>query len=162
MIRRPPRSTLFPYTTLFRSIVLQEVQCTRNAYGPVMGLSCWAKGYQEPLYLVSNMDAAEEACRYYQTRFIIETFFSDQKSRGFHMHKSHISDPQRLSRLLIAACLAYIWIIYLGSLCDKEGWRSVIHRNDRCDLSLFQLGLRTLEHFLNEDLSIPVVFYIII
>src|SRR3712207_8238359 len=25
MIRRPPRSTLFPYTTLFRSVVLQQV-----------------------------------------------------------------------------------------------------------------------------------------
>ena len=93
-------------------IALKEVQFTRNAYGPVMVLSCWAKEYQEPLYLVSNMDAAEEACRYYQKRFRIETFFSDQKSRGFHMHKSHISDPQRLSRLLIAACLSYIWIIY--------------------------------------------------
>jgi hypothetical protein len=92
----------------------------------------------------------------------IETFFSDQKSRGFHIHKSHISDPQRLSRLLIAACLAYIWIIYLGSLGEKEGWRSIIHRKDRCDLSLFQLGLRILEHFLNEDLSIPVVFHVII
>ena len=40
------------------------------------------------------------------------SYFSDQKSRGFHLHKSHISDPQRLSRLLIAACLAYIWIVY--------------------------------------------------
>ena len=76
------------------------------------------------------------------------------------MHKSHISDPQRLSRLLIAACLAYIWIIYLGSLCEKDGWQKIIHRNDRCDLSLFQLGLRTLEYFLNEDFSIPVVFHI--
>ena len=37
-----------------------------------------------------------------------------------------------------------------------------MHRNDRCDLSLFQLELRTLEHFLNEDLSIPVVFHIAI
>src|SRR2546429_2759007 len=42
-------------------IALQEVKFTRNVYGPVMVLSCWAKGYQEPLYLVSNMDAAEEA-----------------------------------------------------------------------------------------------------
>ena len=135
---------------------------TRDAYGPVMLLCCWAKGYQDPLYLVSNMDTAEEACRYYQKRFRIETFFADQKSRGFHIHKSHISDPQRLSRLLIAACLAYIWMIYLGSLGEKEGWRSVVHRHDRCDLSLFQLGLRILEHFLNEDLAIPVVFHVII
>jgi hypothetical protein len=143
-------------------IELKEVKITRDAYGPVMVLSCWAKGYQEPLYVVSNMNAAEEACRYYQKRFRIETFFSDQKSRGFHIHKSHISDPQRLSRLLIAACLAYIWIIYLGSLCEKDGWQKIIHRKDRCDLSLFQLGLRTLEYFLNEDFSIPVVFHIII
>ena len=143
-------------------IALQEVQITRDAYGPVMLLCCWATGYHEPLYLVSNMDAAEEACRLYQKRFRIETFFADQKSRGFHLHKSHISDPQRLSRLLIAACLAYIWIIYLGVLGEKEGWRSVVHRHDRCDLSLFQLGLRTLEHLLNKDLAIPVIFHIII
>jgi len=143
-------------------IALKEVQFTRDAYGPVMVLSCWAKGYQDPLYLVSNMDAAEEACRYYQKRFRIETFFSDQKSRGFHLHKSHISDPQRLSRLLIAACLAYLWIVYLGSLCKKERWRSVIHRSDRCDISLFQWGLRLLEHFINENLSILVQFYVTI
>ncbi len=77
-----------------------------------MVLSCWAKGYHEPLYLVSNRDAAEEACRYDQKRFLIETFFSDQKSRGFPSHKSPRSDPQRLSRLLIAACLSSIWIVY--------------------------------------------------
>jgi Transposase DDE domain len=140
----------------------KEVKLTRDAYGPVMVLSCWAKGYQDPLYVVSNMDTAEEACRYYQKRFRIETFFSDQKSRGFHIHKSHRADPQRLSRLLIAACLAYIWMIYLGSLCEREGWRRIIHRKNRCDLSLFQWGLRTLEYFLNEDFSIPVVFHIII
>ena len=143
-------------------IELSEVLLTRKAYGPIMLICGWAKGYQDPLYLVSNMDTAEEACRYYQKRFRIETFFADQKSRGFHLHKSHIADPQRLSRLLIAACLAYIWIIYLGSLCEKEGWRSVIHRRDRCDLSLFQLGLRLLDNFLNEDLPIPIAFHVTI
>ena len=63
---------------------------------------------------------------------------------------------------LIAACLAYIWIVYLGALGEKEGWRELIHRRKRCDLSLFQLGLRLLEHFLNEDLPIPVQFHVTI
>ena len=31
-----------------------------------MVLCCWAKGYQEPVYLVSNLATAEEACRLYQ------------------------------------------------------------------------------------------------
>jgi len=143
-------------------VALAEVWFTREEYGPIMLICCWAKGCKAPLYLVTNMDAAEEACRLYAKRFRIETFFSDQKSRGFHLHKSHLSDPQRLSRLLIAACLAYIWIVYLGSVCMKEGWIRIIHRRHRCDLSLFQLGMRLLEHFLNEDLPIPVAFHIFI
>jgi Transposase DDE domain len=145
-----------------RLIEVKHVHCTRDAYGPIMVLCCWAKGYHEPLYLVSNMATAEEACRFYAKRFRIETFFSDQKSRGFHIHKSHMSDVQRLSRLLIAACLAYIWIIYLGSVCEKDRWRPIIHRRKRCDLSLFQLGLRLLEHLLNEEMPIPVQFHVTI
>lgn len=98
-------------------VAFPEASMTRDAYGPVLLLCCWATGYKEPLYLVSNMDSAEEACHLYAKRFRIETFFSDQKSRGFHLHKSHMTDHNRLSRLLMAACLAYIWIIYLGALC---------------------------------------------
>jgi hypothetical protein len=141
-------------------VALTDVRVTAAAYGPVMLLCCWAKGYKEPLHLLTNMASADEACRLYGKRFRIETFFSDQKSRGFHLHKSHLSDPTRLSRLLIAACLAYIWIIYLGALCEQDSWGRMIHRGDRCDLSLFQLGLRLLDYVLNEDSAIPVAFCI--
>jgi len=127
-------------------VALSEARFTRANYGPIMLICCWTKGCKEPLYLVTNMDA-EEACRLYAKRLRIETFFSDQKRRGFHLHKSHLSAPQRLSRLLIAVCLAYIWIVYLGSVCKKERWVRIIHRRHRCDLSLFQLGMRLLEHF---------------
>lgn len=122
----------------------------------------WAKGYKEPIYLVSNLKSGHQACRYYEKRCRIETFFSDQKSRGFHLHKSHISSPDRLARVLIACCLAYMWIVYLGTLCEQDNWLRVIHRTARCDLGLFQLGLRLLAHFLNEDLPIPVRFHIVL
>src|SRR2546430_6352859 len=44
MIRRPPRSTLFPYTTLFRSgrvaaTVVGVLACSRRALQPVHGLT---------------------------------------------------------------------------------------------------------------------------
>src|SRR2546425_11212552 len=38
MIRRPPRSTLFPYTTLFRSILVDGAFCSR-AFGPMPKLA---------------------------------------------------------------------------------------------------------------------------
>jgi hypothetical protein len=74
------------------------------------------------IFLVTNMELVGEACYWYDKRYRIETFFSDEKSRGFHLNKSHIDDPARLARLMIAACLAYIWIVFLGALaCLKVG-----------------------------------------
>src|SRR5258707_3454599 len=35
MIRRPPRSTLFPYTTLFRSVIRQKVSIPRQIHHPI-------------------------------------------------------------------------------------------------------------------------------
>jgi hypothetical protein len=141
-------------------ISLPGVTLRNHSYGPVHAIAWWEQGYDEPIYLLTNITDWAEACRWYRQRARIETFFSDQKSRGFHLHKSHLSDPTRLARLMIAACLAYIWIIHLGVLAWREEWRKVIHRTTRCDLSLFQLGLRLLEHFLNEGLALPVAFWL--
>ncbi len=139
-------------------IALPEVAFTRARYGPVQVVAWWAKGEAHPLFLVTNLELAQEACWWYKKRFRIETFFSDQKSRGFHLHQSHLDDPDRLATLMIAACLAYLWIVYLGRYAQLTGWDKIIHRTDRCDLSLFQLGLDLLDHFLNEGLPIPVAF----
>jgi hypothetical protein len=139
---------------LFRKGVL----FTEAAYGPVMVIALWETGYAEPIYLVSNMSSVAQACLWYRKRMIIETFFSDQKSRGFQLDKSHLSDPDRLARLMLAACLAYIWMIYLGVQALTPRWRKWIHRVKRCDLSLFQLGLRLLDHLLENEFKLPVAF----
>ena len=140
-------------------VSLPNVLFTLEAYGPVHAILWWEKEYKEPIYLVSNVESAQEACNWYKKRFRIETFFSDQKSRGFNLNKSRLSDPKRLSRLMIAACLAYIWIVFLGVQAISKGLNTFIHRTNRCDLSLFQLGLRFLNYLLNQELPIPVLFY---
>ena len=139
-------------------ICIPQVWFTREGYGPVTVIAEWERRFAHPLYLVTNFELPDEALYWYKKRFQIETFFSDEKSRGFFLHKSHLSDPQRLSNLMIAACLAYLWIIYLGCRAVQEGWVIIIHRSDRCDWSLFRLGLALLDHLLNESLPIPVSF----
>jgi hypothetical protein len=139
-------------------LTLADVLFTAQAYGPVQVVVRWDAQYAEPLYLVTNFELGEEAGYWYQQRMRIETFFSDQKSRGFQLHKSHIRDPLRLTRLLIAACLAYIWMIYLGTQAHLRRLVPLLHRADRCDLSLFQLGLDLLHYYLEEDREILVDF----
>src|SRR5260221_9949438 len=48
MIRRPPRSTLFPYTTLFRSSIY--LRCCSAAQPPCCRLSLGTSCTQDPTY----------------------------------------------------------------------------------------------------------------
>ena len=133
---------------------------TADEYGPVSILAIWEAAYEEPLYLVTNMVDLKAAVAVYRKRAHVETFFSDQKSRGFQLHKSHLSDPRRLARLLIAACLAYLWVVYLGVCALRDEWLKRLHRRDRCDLSLFRLGLRLLARCLKDTIPIPPDFLV--
>jgi hypothetical protein len=141
-----------------RYLSMPGASMTQARYGPVHVIVWHERPYREAVYLVTSLDLAEEALYWYRHRFGIETLFSDKKSRGFHLHKSHLSDPSRLSRLLLAAALAYLWMVYLGVEALRQGWYKQFHRSDRVDLSLFQLGLRLLEHMLNEAWAILVAF----
>src|SRR3989454_1962451 len=51
MIRRPPRSTLFPYTTLFRSEVLEEARAPRSQIENLLGVRDLREGVR---YVVSH------------------------------------------------------------------------------------------------------------
>lgn len=138
---------------------LKNVGFTQTATVTLHVIGWWGLDYEEPIFLITNLENAYEACRYYRRRFRIETFFSDQKSRGFHIHKSHLANPARLSRLLIAACLAYIWMIMQGVRVIAEGKLSLIDRTDRRDKSLFRLGLDWLKYALKQRLDFQPLFH---
>ena len=61
-----------------RLIELKEVALTRDAYGPVLLLCCWARGQAEPLYLVSNM-----LMRPYEL-LVVDRFWDAR--REWHLH----------------------------------------------------------------------------
>lgn len=130
----------------------QEAAVTLNLVG------WWNHRYDGPLYLVTNIFSAFQACKYYRRRFQIETFFSDQKSRGFHIHKSHLSDPARLGRLLLAACLAYLWMICQGLFVIAENKTGLIDRTDRIDKSLFRIGLDWIAYALKRNIDFVPIF----
>jgi Transposase DDE domain len=142
------------------NVAVTPAWMTAREYGPVSILAIWEQQYKEPIYLVTTMPDLEEALLMYKKRPHIETFFSDLKSRGFHIDKSHLSDPKRLGRLLIACCLAYLWLVYLGVCGVRQDWMKRLHRQDRCDLSLFRLGLRLLARALKDHIPIPDGFLV--
>src|SRR3712207_7301598 len=85
MIRRPPRSTLFPYTTLFRSLLrrLREagigtlVDCTPPGYGRDLGLLAQLSR-ESGVTIVASTGRSEEhtselqSCQYLVCRLLLE------------------------------------------------------------------------------------------
>ena len=57
----------------------------------------------------------------------------------------------RLSRLMLAVALLYVWLISIGTRTVRSGLRHLIDRKERRDLSIFQIGLRFIERCLTND-----------
>lgn len=139
---------------------VNEVSFTQQMFGPITAVAWWEARYEKPIYLISTLADPHEICRAYAKRFKLETLFSDQKSKGFQIHKSHLSDPKRLARLLLATCLAYIWLVYLGvEVKQDESRRRLVDRPNRTDKSLFRLGFDWLKYALTRDLDFNVLFH---
>ena len=76
------------------SQAVEEVKITAEQYGPVAVTAVWEEAYDKPLYLVTNRSDLDQAVVNYRQRAQIETFFADQKSRGFQVSRSHIEAPE--------------------------------------------------------------------
>src|SRR3989442_4966211 len=70
MIRRPPRSTLFPYTTLFRSVRGYQRPCRHNAYFGELRQTVGEEKNQEGAFLAF--------------------FFPDRDRKSTRLNSSHV------------------------------------------------------------------------
>ena len=127
---------------------LENIGFTKK--GLATNLLIWyGEGYKKPLYLVTNLDEIHDIKVFYKKRFKIEPFFRDQKSKGFNIHKSGLQHPERLDKLLIGTCLAYLLSIMAGVKARKSVFYDEIAEPNENDLSLFQLGYRFLLHLVS-------------
>src|SRR3712207_8891098 len=84
MIRRPPRSTLFPYTTLFRSTMSDELEKADAVAGAVYPRSL--------LYLVSGvLEAAKTGTVPDAPILGMQRFLEDRKSTRLNSSHANIS-----------------------------------------------------------------------
>ncbi|HEV2122149.1 MAG TPA: hypothetical protein VGW38_05150 [Chloroflexota bacterium] len=58
---------------------------------------------------------------------------------------------ERLSRLVMALSLVYLWLMHMGAYVIKRGWRWLVDRSDRRDRSLVEIGRHWLRRRLTND-----------
>lgn len=139
---------------------LNQVRLTLEADWACNLAICWtratAKCPAELCVVMTNLHADGWVLRHYLKRMHIEESFRDDKSGGFNLDGSRLTDPKRLDALLLALAIAILWVYELGEkvLTDKQ--RRTIDPGYKRQLSVFQLGWRQLHRAISCDL--PLAF----
>lgn len=120
----------------------EAVLMGKKRYGPVNLYITHGKEHDSPLVLVTNLDYGEVIKQFYIKRFLIETFFRDTKSKGFNLQKSGLRCPNKIARLMIATCIAYVICILAGIKSYKSKFYNLVAEAEQKALSVFQIGLR--------------------
>lgn len=119
-------------------------------------LAHWKADEKGPWLLATNLPDLQMALRFYKHRMWIEEMFGDLKDHGFDLESTMLHSFIRLSRLTLAVAFLYVWLVSSGTKTIHKGLRHLVDRNDRRDLSIFQIGFRFIERCLINDLSVKL------
>lgn len=119
----------------------------------------WATGEEAPWFLISNQSSVRQLIRRYKIRMWIEEMFGDMKGHGFDLEATHLADADRISRLVLAVCITFVWLITLGSWVVKRGFRHFLDHKSRRDKSYFRLGWDWIERCLRLNQPVPIRFH---
>jgi transposase len=108
------------------------------------GLSLYAsiekrKGAKEQMIVVSNFKF-EDPLGMYRRRWEIETMFGCLKTRGFRMEDTHITDPDKIEKVVFVLAIAFCWAYRIGDIQDQKQAIEVKTHGRRAR-SLFREGL---------------------
>lgn len=117
----------------------------RELWGVRVYLSCF-RSEQERVIIISDV-VGQEALTDYMRRWEIETLFQALKGRGFDLESTHLTNRDRIERLLGIVTLAYCWAYSTGE------WRSEQKpikrlKHGRLENSIFGYGLEWLTSLL--------------
>jgi len=137
---------------------LPTTRLTQKYAYQVNVLAYWQPGEKTPWLLATNLPTARAALFAYRRRMWIEEMFGDFKGHGFDLEATHLRHFLRLSRLTLAVCLLYVWLVAFGSRVIKRGHRHLVDRTDRRDFSIFRIGFNMLERCLSNALPFKICF----
>lgn len=106
------------------------------------------KGAKEQMIVVSNFKF-EDPLRMYRRRWEIETMFGCLKTRGFRMEDTHITDPDKIEKVIFVLAIALCWAYRIGDIQDRAQPIEVKAHGRRAR-SLFREGLNLIRRAIFE------------
>ena len=94
----------------------------------------------------------------YKERWEVETLFKALKTNGFQVEDTHVSDLQRLDKLVACLTVAFTWAYKAGIYAHQHLKPIVIKKHQRKAYSFFKYGLKFITNALVVHLDRLVTF----
>ena len=133
---------------LFRSLPIgysQTLSGARRLWG--QELYILAVRLEDGTYLLlATPDTPETALDDYRKRWGIETLFGSLKTRGFQFEATHMTDPERIRKLVAILAIAFTWACRMGKWLHDTVKALRTKKHGRLEKSLFRYGYDVLRH----------------
>lgn len=91
--------------------------------------------------IVATPEYDAQAITAYRLRWEVETLFGCLKGRGFRFEDTHITDPERIQKLVAVLAIAFAWAHRVGEWRHEKKQAIKIKKHGRLAMSLFRYGL---------------------
>lgn len=109
------------------------------------GLAVYLSGTKahngELLIVASNSDKISKLISVYGSRWEIENLFQALKGRGFNFEDTHMTNPDKLAKLLALLSIAFVWAHKVGEYKDAKIKKIVRKKHGRNQNTYFRYGL---------------------
>lgn len=119
-----------------------------NNYVYLSGLRTLGRTNKIEFVIIATYSFNPDTLTIYKDRWQIETMFRALKSSGFNFEDTHLTDLDRISKLLSIITIAYIWAYCVGIYKDKNIAPIKIKKHGRKAYSFFKYGLIFIAHAL--------------
>ena len=103
------------------------------------------------LWIIVATEKPDTIIEDYYQRWAIETMFGCLKSRGFNMEETHMTEPERMDKLMGILVLAFTWCLIAGQWHCGDVKCLPLNKHYRPARALFREGLDLLRRVLLND-----------
>jgi hypothetical protein len=125
------------------------------------GIKSLVEGKYEFVIIASFKDS-DDALDKYKLRWQIETMFRAMKTSGFNLEDTHLTEPERISKLLALLSVAFVWAYNVGIQKDSRVRPIVIKKHGRRQYSFFKYGLLHIANALLNGIDCEIINEVVV
>ena len=98
------------------------------------------------ILIIASFNKQDQAIINYKERWQIETMFRAMKTSGFNLEDTHLTDLERISKLIALVAVAFVWVYRIGLDKHINIKKIKIKKHGRMAFSFFKYGLIRIAH----------------